>query len=387
VTFTTDALGGVRGIKVVLGEGATELDLLEHVATVQRLQEWVGAAGWVRGAWARARGQARAGQLRFEAMLEIEKLDAMVQVRRVLLEKQPLAPGTASALEQEIQVLARQREQYAQLAAETGPGRGVVAASFDEEEELGKLLSKMFDEEVARQGAPRAKLGEEIRPGTGEPAATFDEEELGRTFSRMYDEAMATRFELLDWSIYSYVGRRLGIVDTPQGPQAWYIRTGKGGQALAGEPAAGDPARFHGFAHLQVLDAGGKPKVGEFRKWFMKPEGGRAGEGNDEVSAWLQEQAEMLRTPSPWTAEVPRTDPADVSDIKRLNDWLRSRGITPGEGHYPVGKLVLLLDETELTSMPTAPAVLEIGGIIVPRYVEKGGIIWEHVLCRILAIP
>lgn len=129
VTFATDALGGVKDIAVVLGRGATEADLLGHVATVQRLQEWVGAAGWVRGAWARARGQVRAGQLGFEAVLELEKLDAMVHLRQVLIERQPLVPGVTAALEDETDDLLRQRERFAGLVHVTEQGAGVVAAT------------------------------------------------------------------------------------------------------------------------------------------------------------------------------------------------------------------------------------------------------------------
>jgi hypothetical protein len=318
-------------------------------------------------------------------VLELEKLDAMIHVRRVLLEKQPLAAGGAQALEREIEALAAQREHFADLVAEARGGRGVVAASFDEDAELAKALNEMFEQEVKRAGQPPGTVAKAPPPAATEGPTPFDEAELGRMFARMFEAAMEP--ELLDWAAYRYVGRTLGIVDTPQGPRAWYIRTGKGGTGVEGQPKAGDPARIHGFAHLQVLDAAGREIPGRFRKWFMKPPEGRMGVGNQAVYAWLQERAPALGAPSAQTMEVARTDPADTSDLRRLNDWLRSRGITPGEGEYQVGDLIFVLDETEYRSLPTAPAFLEIGDARVPLFVEEGGIIWRRVPCRISAIP
>ena len=326
VTFATDALGGVKDIAVVLGQGTTRLDLLGHVATVQRLQEWVGTAGWVRAAWARVRGKARAGQLRFEAVLEIEKLDAMVHVRRVLLEKQPLAPGTAQALERDIEVLAGQRERFADLVEEAREGRGVVAASFDEEE-LGRLMNEMFERELKRVDEPPPPPARWSRPGTEEAPAPFDERRLGGILSGMFEEAMRAEvlesgsrrgFYLVDWQKYVYVRRHLGIVETPQGRQAWYIRTGGGGAAFEGEPAAGDPARIYGFAHVQHLDPRGEDIPGSTRKWFIKPGEGRMGVGNEEVSAWLRDLVRVGALPElGYRADVvPRPfDPSNVADI------------------------------------------------------------------------
>jgi hypothetical protein len=173
VTFTTDALGGVKDIAVVLGEGATEADLLGHVVTVQRLQEWVGAAGWVRGAWARARGQVRAGELGFEAMLELEKLDAMIHVRRVLVERQPLGSEVIATLEDEIEDLARQHERFAGLVGVTEEGAGVVAATV--------ANTPRFKWAYTRADSLERTLREELakrRPGLPSEFATHAEREL-----------------------------------------------------------------------------------------------------------------------------------------------------------------------------------------------------------------
>jgi hypothetical protein len=202
-----------------------------------------------------------------------------------------------------------------------------VAARFDEEGlEEARIVGRIVeDEEEARRLA--SIVGEESLEEAWMMGRITEDEEEARRLAAIFDEERLQEarivgrifeFDLVDWNRYAYAGRRLGIVETPQGPQAWYIRTGKGGKALAGDPAAGEPARIYGFAHLQELDAAGEPVPGSSQKWFIKPPaGGRMGEGNEEVYHWLRllEEFGTLKRQWRWATEVPRTE--DVSDIAR----------------------------------------------------------------------
>ena len=111
-------------------------------------------------------------------------------------------------------------------------------------------------------------------------------------------------YTLTDWGRYVYGDRKLGIVQTPEGPQAWYIRTGGGRGGREGDPVAGEPARIYGFAQLQQINESDKtPISGKKQKWFMKPpEGGRMGVGNENVFQWLITQQLFEDLPTPTTS-------------------------------------------------------------------------------------
>jgi hypothetical protein len=179
-------------------------------------------------------------------------------------------------------------------------------------------------------------------------------------------------FKCKDWGKYVYEGRVLGIVDRPGGrPQAWYIRTGKGGESGPGEPAQGDPAPFYGVAIVEKIDKDTKSPIPdeEPSPWMIKPSGGRLGPpgtfeyfGHKDVSDWLKSQ-------------TPAHSGQDVTEIKIVNDWLREHSIELGGG-YKVGDEVTLGERTDLTTMPNTV-----------DYYEKDGIIYKNKYCRIKAIP
>ena len=180
-------------------------------------------------------------------------------------------------------------------------------------------------------------------------------------------------FSRKGWGQYVYKGRKLGIVDTIEGPQAWYIRTGKGGPAGLEGPAKGDPSRFHGWAQLEEINPHNKrPIPGKpATEWMIKPEGGRFGQPgtpeaqiNKNISDWLKSE------PQPAAGR-------DVGDVAFLNDWLRKNGVEPGGGHK-VGDEVTLLSPTKLTELPKTR---------VMDYVEIDGVIFERKYYKVKAIP
>jgi len=167
------------------------------------------------------------------------------------------------------------------------------------------------------------------------------------------------RFATKEWGAYSYHGRQLGVVDTPEGPQAWYIRTGEGGAAGPGGPGKGEPSRFEGIALTEEINRYNKRVIpGQAAtEWMIKPSGGRLGvpgspdgQINSSLSTWLT--SEPLPKPGP-----------ETTDVKLLNDWLRQHGVKLGGGRK-VGDELQRLVPTKLTSMPNRDEYTTIDGII-----------------------
>jgi len=187
---------------------------------------------------------------------------------------------------------------------------------------------------------------------TGENCTDLGEEDLEEaTTEEDLEEARKVggifpAYALKEWGKYIYAGRKLGIVQTPEGPQAWYVRTGSGGEARGADPVAGEPARFYGVAKLQQINEFNKTPIPEkTQKWFMKPPaGGRMGEGNENVFQWLITQKLFEDLPTPTTSITVLSRPKDVADLQILNNWLRENGIEPGKG-YAVGEEIVLSGE------------------------------------------
>jgi hypothetical protein len=198
---------------------------------------------------------------------------------------------------------------------------------------------------------------------------------------RIVDEAAETLeflpFEVRDWGKYEWSGRQLGVVSTPEGAQGAYIRTGGGGSALPGEPAKGDVSFFSGWLKYKEIDK----HTGEFiadspvREWMIKPKGGRLGKpGTPEA----QLKAEL----SGWTkSNVGTPSGHPETDIKRLNDWLRSHDVDVGGG-FKVGDKITTLKETELTRLPGPTEVLD-----PTDYVMRGGKVYKRRYGKIIEIP
>jgi hypothetical protein len=177
-------------------------------------------------------------------------------------------------------------------------------------------------------------------------------------------------FSRKDWGRYVYQERRLGIVDGPERAEGWYVRTGGGGPAGPGGPAAGDPARFHGVAIVQRINPQTKLPIAEKPpfEWMIKPKGGRSGEPGTA-------EAELNTNISQWLKSEPL--PAGGRDVSGtfLNGWLRDNGVKVGGG-YKVGDQVLLLRPTKLTVPPNDV-----------DYVVQGGVVLQKIHGRITAIP
>jgi hypothetical protein len=207
--------------------------------------------------------------------------------------------------------------------------KGELEASDEdlEEETTEEMIEEPTTEETTTEEA------------TIEDTATEEQLEEAKIVGKIFPG-----HEVRDWGKYVYAERKLGIAETPEGPEAWYIRTGKGGAPAPGEPGPGDPAPFHGFAKLQEINPYNKnPIPGNTQKWLIKPKGGRMGAGNEETFKFLS----SLNT----TGGLPTPDPIDVTaaadeiqDLQLLNSWLRDNGVEPGGG-YTIGDEIVL--ETE----------------------------------------
>jgi hypothetical protein len=190
------------------------------------------------------------------------------------------------------------------------------------------------------------------------------------TQPRAQDTVRMSMFSRKDWGRYVYQQRRLGIVDGPEGAQGWYVRTGGGGPAGTGGPAAGDPARFHGVALVQRINPQTKLPIAEKPpfEWMIKPKGGRAGEPGTS-------QADLNTNISQWLKSEPLpTGGRDVNGTV-LNSWLRDNGVKVGGG-YKAGDEVMLLRPTKLASAPNDV-----------DYVVQGGVVFQKVYGKVVEIP
>jgi hypothetical protein len=184
-------------------------------------------------------------------------------------------------------------------------------------------------------------------------------------------------FEVRDWGRYEWGGRQLGVVVTPEGAQGAYIRTGKGGSALPGEPAKGDVSFFSGILKYKEIDK----HTGEFiadspiREWLIKPKGGRAGKpGTAEAKINIQL--------SEWAkSNIGAPSGQAQSDIKLLNDWLRGHDVDVGGG-FKVGDRITTLKETKRTRLPGPNEVPD-----PTDYVMRGGKVYQRRYGKIIEIP
>ena len=140
-----------------------------------------------------------------------------------------------------------------------------------------------------------------------------------------------------DWGKYTKSGRKIGIVDGPDGPQAWYIRTGGGGAAGPGGPAAGEAAQFHGWAKLEEINEFNKNLIpsGKQVDWFIKPKGGRHGKLGTADAEINSQKSQFL------ASQTPASSSQTIPDIQWGNDYLKQNGVQIGGG-YQVGEVVVL---------------------------------------------
>lgn len=343
----------------VIGYILAEVAMAVFTAAIANVVKWVGKLGKVGGKLAKI----------IEGLLV--KLEKLVPDRKTPERKLDKPDGADG------------REKSAQLPFALGAARAIAEAHDARDSAVPTLLASLVPLKKKYRWIKQFSAKRKAQSGHYEivmhaSSHTVDDDyttEIEVTDRDLQDQITTQKIPLFaakEWGTYSYSGRQLGIVDTLEGgPQAWYIRTGKGGTAGPGGPGKGDPSRFEGIAVLEELNHYNKrPIPGRATgEWMIKPSGGRLGapgspaeQANSSLSAWLKSQP------------LPKAGP-DTTDVKLLNDWLRKHGVTLG-GRYRVGDEVILLSPTNLTSMPNNT-----------EYELVNGIIHKRKFCRIKDIP
>lgn len=331
----------------VIGYILAEVAMAIFTAAIANVVKWVGKLGKVGGKLAKI----------VEGLLV--KLETLVPDRKTSkgkLDKPDAADG---------------REKSAQLPFALGAARAIVEVHDAKDSAVPTVLASLAPLKKKYRWIKTFSAKRKAQSGHYEivmhaSSHTVDDDyttEIEVT-DRDLEDQIATQkiplFSAKEWGTYSYSGRQLGIVDTLDGgPQAWYIRTGKGGAAGPGGPGKGDPSRFEGIAVLEEINRHTQRVIPArpTTKWMIKPSGGRlgapgspAGQANSNLSAWLKGES------------LPKAGP-DTTDVKLLNDWLRKHGVTLG-GSHQVGGGVVLLYPTKLTSMPNTQDYEILSGIV-----------------------
>ena len=149
--------------------------------------------------------------------------------------------------------------------------------------------------------------------------------EMARIVAKL-DERLTGLFSRPDERIFRNAERDITVVLTPAGPRAFYKRTGGGG-ADVGWAAKGNWVPFSGFLKYTYRKQQGGEWVTREAEWFIKPRTGRMGQADDAATSTYLGNT------------LGRGDirlGTEVTDIKLLNDWLRSHGVEVGGG-YEVG--------------------------------------------------
>lgn len=343
----------------VIGYILAEVAMAVFTAAIANVVKWLGKLGKVGGKLAKI----------IEGLLvKLEKLVPDRKTPKDKLDKPDAADG---------------QEKSAQLPFALGAARAIAEAHDAKDSAVPTLLASLAPLKKKYRWIKQFSAKRKAQSGHYEivmhaSSHTVDDDyttEIEVTDRDLQDQITTQKIPLFaakEWGTYSYSGRQLGIVDTVEGgPQAWYIRTGKGGTAGPGGPGKGDPSRFEGIAVLEEINPyNNRPIPGRATsEWMIKPSGGRLGtpgspaeQANSSLSAWLKSQP------------LPKSGP-DTTDVKLLNDWLRKHGVKLG-GRYRVGDEVILLSPTNLTSMPNNT-----------EYEIVQGIIHQRKFCRIKDIP
>jgi hypothetical protein len=262
------------------------------------------------------------------------------------------------------------------------PGKeGTVGTTGLTRQELNVEMQKVRDDlrsgEFQKSTEPGYDIEIKTRAEDGEHTWRTKEGEENRLWCRFgspidcFDPDAVTGehhiFQLRTEEIYNESGDHpIVIAETPLGPGARYRRTGEGDMGevpTPGQPVVGDWVPYYGHAKImrygeleEILMRHGitfeqfesySPQAREavlrnvlenapMADWFIKPRSeDRWGETTYEsnwnrgLSSWLRE-----RFPEPPQANI-------VTDVRLINDWLRSRGIRVG-GQYNVGDVIPL---------------------------------------------
>jgi hypothetical protein len=155
-----------------------------------------------------------------------------------------------------------------------------------------------------------------------------------------------SRFAIRDPRVYRNAGRDIVVVETPDGPRAFYKRTGRGGpdEGWAGK---GNWVPFDGFL-LSRLEGRSRD-----REWFIKPRTGRKGSGaaDEEISRFI---AEVFGRGEVHVGE-------EVTDIGVLNAWLRSNGVDVAGGYRVGDELNFPKGKEEVVGIPMGKVPLLAG--------------------------
>ena len=319
----------------VIGYVLAEVAMAIFTAAIANVVKWVGKLGKVGG---------KLAKLIEKVLVKLEKLAPDRKKPKGDLDKPDAADG---------------REKSAQLPFALGAARAIVEVHDAKDSAVPTVLASLAPLKKKYRWINKFSAKRKAQSGHYEiimhaSTHTVDDDyttEIEITDRDLEDQVTTQKIPLFsakEWGTYSYSGRQLGIVDTLEsGPQAWYIRTGKGGAAGPGGPGKGDPSRFEGIAVLEEISRHNKRVIpGQpTTEWMIKPSGGRlgapgspAGQANSNLSAWLKGES------------LPKAGP-DTTDVKLLNDWLRKHGVKLG-GSHQVGGGVALLYPTNLTSLP-----------------------------------
>jgi hypothetical protein len=119
--------------------------------------------------------------------------------------------------------------------------------------------------------------------------------------------------------VWEYDGRQIVVVKTPNGPKAFYRRTGKGGKSSGAQP--GDWVPFDGFRSQGVergyfmkdaylaegdLDRWGTEEFRQIGKQLAELDAqGKIPKGEDVGKAWRKIQAHLLRSGVKRTLSMP----------------------------------------------------------------------------------
>ena len=174
VVYDIDVRTGlVSKIRLLVGPGATTVDISLHAGTVRLMERYAGFLGRVRQildriqAWVKNNGPPQPGTRAWEARLEAEKLPRIIQDRMDQLRSGALSPQARKAVIDDIANLQRQLETHelALREMEMEPGRGFVAAE-------GK--PEVTQPKGAGEAVPSGKVSPETESGTpATPAAAL----------------------------------------------------------------------------------------------------------------------------------------------------------------------------------------------------------------------
>src|SRR5262249_669052 len=178
-----------------------------------------------------------------------------------------------------------------------------------------KQLNETKEDSATRDPNDVARIDKEKDNLVREVRALLEVTELGAGLKQEFHPPRDSRFTIHP-RIYRNTGRDIVVVYTPDGPRAFYKRTGGGG-ADEGWAAKGNWAPFSGF----LRHDGGE--------WFIKPRAGRrrgAEALNEEISKFVGNEL--------GTGEVVLGE--EEKEIRTINAWLRANGVEVGGG-YRVG--------------------------------------------------